>query len=89
MPKSTTNEQIDFHADKYQRKFGNHLEAQGYNVLAMGMPEENPKAFPSLPEDRRGFIIWARVSRRPQEIHIDIPDNAVEEVEKLGLKLNE
>ena len=75
-------------ADRYMRKFGAHLEAQGFRVLMMVRPERvNSQILMNTP-DRKRFVIWAQVSRRPQELHFEIPDHLVEAAKKAGLRLS-
>ena len=86
VPDSVSEERVQFHADKYQRKFGDHLEGVGFTVVAMTEPEIDTGSLPVDP-DRRRYIIWAWVRRRPIIAHMEVEDEAVPTLLKLGMSL--
>lgn len=68
------------------RRFGDHLEAQDFKVKAMSTPEEYRGKIP-VDEDRKRYVIWAYISRRPVVHTIDIPDMSVPAMQRLGMNL--
>ncbi|MDA1188801.1 MAG: hypothetical protein O2854_03880 [Chloroflexi bacterium] len=88
VPIEVTEERVRFSADKYRLKFGKALETQGYNVLHMEQPKEDRSvaAAGTTDPDRRRYQIWAKVTRRPVEIRVDVPDADIPIYEKAGFK---
>lgn len=73
-------------------KFGEALERKGYRVLEMTEPkvDDGVTAWVFLGPnnlDRKQYVMWARVTRQPFTMVMDVPDNQVAEMEKLGLRL--
>ena len=88
VPAEKTDEQVRSQVvDKYKRKFGNTLEMQGWQVLAMDEPYIWTDCPHEVDEDRRPYRMWARVRRRPVELRVEVPDEAVPEMLKLGMSL--
>lgn len=84
-------EQVQWVAPKYMRRFGEYLETQGFVVKQMLKPQVSGKATQNLfgQPDTKRYTIFAEVTRQPVEMHVDIPDYAVPDMEKVGLTLNE
>lgn len=90
VPEEVGEDRVRFAADRYQRKFGNQLEAEGFDVRLMAEPEVDKRRSTTLtPEDRRAYVIWAWVKRRPVDFHVEIPDDYVPAMEDVGLRLTE
>lgn len=86
VPASVPDERVQFHADKYQRKFGDYLEEVGFTVLFMGEAELDARPIPRKP-DRRHYTIQAWVKRRPVVAHMEVPDEAVSLLLAKGMTL--
>lgn len=91
VPSSVPDERVQFVSNKYMVRAGHQLENQGFQVLSMTRPvaDKRPHIKHSTPPDRRAYIMYAAVRRRPETIHIDVPDNAVKEMQATGMKLQE
>ena len=88
VPASTPEERVMAAAGKYQNNFGKYLEAKGFTVLHMTPPLPANDAIEPEP-DRKKYFIYARAKRRPQEVSIMVPDDAVNDMMNLGMKLTE
>lgn len=86
-----TEADVQERAPAHRNKFGELLEKEGWKVLWIEGPtlDQGLYARAVLDPDRRRYIMWARVERKPAEYHIDMPDAAVPAAEACGLKLNE
>lgn len=73
-------------ADKYMARFGDVLEKRGYTVLRMLRPSLDKQQI-GVDPDRRRYVIWAWVKRRPVLLRFNIPDDAVPEMLKAGFAL--
>ena len=91
VPLAVSEERVQFCGAKYRLKFGNILEAQGFEVLGMEGPTEDRSvlAFGTTDPDRRRYIIWAKIRRRPVEFTIDVPDEDVLLYQQCGFTLKE
>ena len=91
VPITYSEEQVRWIAPKYLRRFGEYLELEGFTVLQMLPPQASGEISQHLfsQPDTKRWTIFARVTRQPQTIHVDIPDYAVPEMEKVGLTLQE
>jgi hypothetical protein len=91
VPASVSDERVQWVAGGYMTRCGEHWERMGFRIHEMLMPKQSSETAlansPTAP-DRRRYFIWARVSRRPEELHFDVPDNAVGELGD-SLKLKE
>ena len=89
VPIATTEERVQLLAYKYIRKFGDFLEEKkGYRVHKVVGPVLDDGLFP-IPADRRKYVLFAFVSKRPIIPIFDIPDQYVPEMQKAGLRLLE
>ena len=88
VPASTPEERVMAASGKYQNNFGKYLEAKGFTVLHMTPPLPANDAIEPEP-DRKKYFIYARAKRRPQEVSIMVPDDAVNDMMNLGMKLTE
>ena len=93
VPLGVPEERVQFVADKYQRKFGYHLEKQGFTVLQMSQPVRVTRPIEGdagiMDPTRKKYGILAYVTRRPVEHTVDVPDALVPELEKVGMRLTE
>ena len=89
VPAEVSEERVRFTADKFKLKFGKSLELQGFEVLEMGEPERDITVFGvGITEpNRRKYIIWARIRRRPATQVIDVPDEDVPLYQDAGYTL--
>lgn len=89
VPAHCTEQQVQDAADKYKRKAGAALEFQGFTVLGFEGPEVNRGvvAQGTTPPDRRPYVLYAKVTRRPQTIRVDVPDEDIAIYQKAGFKL--
>ena len=89
VPAGTPFERIERVKDKYQLKLGKYLEHNRLIVKHMGEIERDPSPQVILP-DRDAYCIRALVTReRPVEMKFDVPDEAVPELQSIGMKLTE
>lgn len=88
VPTDISHERVMLVAHKYMVRAGTHYESQGYTVLRCTQPAVDPRTY-LIPPDRRGYYMWFFLRRRPTEFHLDVRDDMVEEMEKLGLRLTE
>ena len=91
VPDNVSEDRVQFAASKYQLKYGKSLEKQGLRVLEMGKPEVNRGivARGTTEPDRRPYVIWAKVTRRPVEVRMEVPDEDVGLFQKAGFCLVE
>ena len=91
VPANISDEQVQAGAGVYQRRFGEHLERQGFIILQMLKPVVAGKMEHQIltDPDRRRYHIFALVTRKPVTTHFDIPDVAVPAMQKIGLTLQE
>lgn len=91
VPGAVSEERVQATGDKYRRKFGKSLESEGWRVLGMEGPtlDRSVLAYGLTDPDRRRYIIYAKVTRRPETITVDVPDEDVPLYEKAGFKLTE
>lgn len=91
VPSGTPDERVQFGADKYIRRFCTYLEREGYIVyeVTKPVPTGMVEHLVFTEPDTTRYEILARIARPPQELHFDIPDYAVPEMEKIGLVLAE
>lgn len=91
VPADVSDERVQFAADKYRRKFGAILERgkYGFRVLEMIGPHEDKGAVKkaTTDSDRRAYVIWAKVTRRPVTFHVEVPDEDVPMYQAAGFKL--
>ncbi|KKM85253.1 hypothetical protein LCGC14_1290860 [marine sediment metagenome] len=85
VPDSWTEEMAQAVSPKYTKRFGEHLEREGFTILCFlkpvvaGAMEHNVFCEP----DKRRYSIFAQVTRQPKELHFEIPDYAVPEMSKI------
>ena len=89
VPNTVSEERVRDTAWRYKRKWGKSLEFQGWMVLEIGEPEldRSVVAFGLCDPDRRRYVIYAKVTRRPQTITLDVPDADIAIYQKAGWKL--
>ncbi len=88
VPSDVSDERVQNKAPEYRNKFGEQLEKKGFRVLDMRGPHVIPQHVQALINPfRRKYRIVARVSRRPVDIKIDVPDSAVPALQGMGMKL--
>lgn len=88
VPVDVSDERVQFAADKYMGRFGDSLEKQEFQVLHMGKPAEDRGvvARGMTPPDRRAYVVWAKVRRRPITITVDVPDEDIPLYEAAGYR---
>lgn len=76
---------------RYAKKLGEHWESQGYEIVKMFLPVKSSNTVHQIfcQPDQVRYSIRALITRKPEEIHLDIPDEAVPEMQKIGLTLTE
>jgi hypothetical protein len=92
VPIETTEEQVQDASDKYKKRMGEHLESKAggsYRVLGFDGPMEDKSILTEAmtPPDRRAYVLWAKVRRRPVTLKVDVPDHMVPEFQAKGYKL--
>lgn len=87
VPADIPHERVMSNGYKYVRRFGDHLEKQGFTVVFMSEPERAPHQgglngvlYRMNHEDRQVYRLYARCRRRPVETLIHVPDDKVDEV---------
>ena len=86
VPVNTPEDKIDFHADKYVQRAGEAYEKRGFQVLQMEKPR--PDKMPiGVEPDRKSYVIWIYVRRKPQQVTINVPDASVPTLLRQGMKL--
>ena len=91
VPGHVSEERVQDTAYKYKKKFGNSLEFQGWTVLGFDGPKEDRSVIAQglTDPDRRRYVLYAKVTRRPRTITVDVPDQDVHIYQKAGFKLTE
>lgn len=91
VPVDTPEERVQFYASKWRNIYGKRLEAEGFTVLALDGPKvyKGELAEAIVDPDRRRYVIWAKVRRRPTLVHVDVPDAIVPGLVEDGLTLEE
>ncbi len=78
--------------DKHARTAREYYERQGFTILQAHQPVKTPDALQEIycsPGATR-YVVWLLMTRKPREIHIEIPDAmALEVQEKTRLVLAE
>ena len=89
VPEDVPHERVLFNQDKYQVKAGDVYEKQGFTVLWMSDAEIDSRqsVVGGCDPDRRPYRIRSYCRRRPVEITMDIPEEAIPEAQRLGMKL--
>lgn len=82
---------VEFDDDPYLRRFGKHLEAQGFTVMAMQTPDGCAKGacprWRPTDEGRDLYHLWAWCKRRPVDHTLYVPDRYVPRLAATGLAL--
>lgn len=91
VPGEVSEERVQATADKYKRKFGKALEFQGWTVLGFDGPtlDRSVIAQGLCDPDRRRYVLYAKVTRRPETITVDVPDEDVVFYQRAGFRLVE
>lgn len=88
VPLKTSEERVQLVADRYMRRFGEALEREGFRVLKMLDPRpDSGAALLFADPDRKQYVMWALVSRAPFQLHLEVRDEDVPEMEKLGMRV--
>ena len=89
VPDTVSEERVQDAGKKYRYKFAKWLWAQSFEILGMDGPNEDTSvvAIGMADEDRRPYVIRAKVRRRPQEVHVDVPDADVSLYREAGWEL--
>jgi hypothetical protein len=91
VPDSVSDEKVTSRivADKYNYKYAKELWKQGFEILEMEGPyiDKRLVAAGMTDDDRRPYIIRAKIRRAPQEVRVDVPDEDVPIYLAAGYKL--
>jgi hypothetical protein len=89
VPANVSDERVQSKAAYYQNIFGTALELQGFEVLRMDPPIRDTGfvAEGTTDPDRKKYLVWAKVRRRPVEVKVDVPDEDVPIYLASGYKL--
>ena len=90
VPDTVSEERVQDAGPKYRNKFGKSLEYQGWTVLRLDGPnlDAGMVARGITDPDRRRYVIWAEVKRRPSRYTLEVPDEDVAIYAKAGFSLN-
>lgn len=79
VPANVPNERVQFKGEHFRRKFGDYLVAKGFTVIKMEGPVEDHGllATGTTAPDRRAYVIYAKVTRRPIVVRVDVLDEDV------------
>ena len=86
VPADTPDERVQFHADKYTAKAAKVFEAQGCTVLDFTKPIVSLGHLVT-DDDRRRYDIFFWCRRKPITYTFEISEEAIPEMEKVGMKL--
>ena len=86
VPHDTTQDKVDFHAHKYMQRAGEAWEHQGFTVLKLTKPAPD-KVPMGVDPDRKRYVMWGFLRRKPQEITVEVPDAAVPTLTRQGMNL--
>lgn len=96
VPDSVSEERVQFAAEKYRVKYMEYLETPqphgpGFRVLDMDGPHEDRSVvgLGVTDQDRRRYVIWAKVTRAPVVFRSDVGDDDVPLYIACGWKLKE
>ena len=89
VPISVPHERVMEYADKYMRKAGNAFESMGYTVLDIESPRQVKYGKDPGDKDLKRYCIRAWCRKRPKDVIIRVPDEAVPSLLKQGMKLKE
>jgi hypothetical protein len=92
VPRETTEQAVQDAAPNYRKKYGEFLESQeggGFVVLGFDGPhlDEGVVARGVTDPDRRRYVLWAQVRRRPVTIVVDAPDADIPIYQNAGFRL--
>ena len=89
VPGEVSEERVQATGERYRRKLGKLLEWQGWTVLGFDGPiwDRSIISYGLTDPDRRRYVLYAKVTRRPQTITVDVPDEDVAIYQKAGFKL--
>ena len=86
VPIETPDERVQFNADKYTAKAAKVFEAQGCTILDFTKPIVSLGHLVT-DDDRRRYDIFFWCRRKPITYTFEIPEEAIPEMEKVGMKL--
>lgn len=102
VPTSISEERVQAAGAKYRNIFGTHLEERGKKerddtkVVAMKGPtrvhqSESTSVWAQglIDPTRKKYRVWAFVTRRPNAIHMEVPDALVPDAQEMGMILTE
>lgn len=89
VPIETSEERVQAAAPRYKKRFGEYLETEGFRIVEFDGPcqDKTVVAAGITEPDRRRYVLWAKVTRRPREVRVDVPDEDVEIYQRSGFKL--
>ena len=89
VPDSVSDERVQESAAKYRNKFGTFLEIEGFTVLGIEGPTID-RGFVNRAvndPDRRSYVLWGKVTRKPVRWKFEVPDEDVALYQKAGFRL--
>jgi len=89
VPASIPEERVQASAEKYMSIAGDCFVKHGFKIHKITRPKRSKLLQAFTPSDKAKYFFQAFVSRRPQEIHMDIPDYAVHGMQDAGMILTE
>lgn len=96
VPISVSEERVELLAHRYMQRWGQYLETPqpygpGFKVLLMEEPclDTGVVARAVDPPDRKRYSLWAKVTRTPVNLHVEVPDEDVALYLASGYKLRE
>lgn len=89
VPVDVSDERVWDARGKYRNKFGKTLEFEGWQVLGISNPrrDRSAVAYGTTDPDRKRYVLWAKVRRRPVTFTVDVPDEDVPLYQQAGFKL--
>ena len=92
VPNSVSDERVQsVMAARYRNKGGEYYEKEGFQVLAVDGPREDRSlvALQTTDPDRRKYVIWYKLRRRPKEQRAEVSDAEAPELLAAGYKLKD
>ena len=89
VPASVSEEKVEFAYSKYRNRFGEALEFQGFEGLEVQGPwvDNSFVARGTTAPDRRKYVLFGKVRRRPVSSTVDVPDEDVAIYEEAGFRM--
>ncbi len=84
-----SEERVKRDAHKFRNRYGDILEGQGLTVLAMTEVERDDTFVTRgvLDQDLHRYRVFAKVTRRPKTVRLEVPDEDVPIYQRAGYRL--